>query len=119
MGQNVTFECNVVGQGFTVWAGSAFNCTGNEITLRHAQFVDDTAVGECNSGNIVGRGIRVDGNIYTSHLNVTLTLEVIGKTVNCSYDDGSGNTPVAIDQLTLMVSNSKCSVMQEDIFMFV
>ena len=97
-----------------MWAGSAFFCQGSEITLRHAEFVDKTAVGECNNGGIVGRGIRVDGNIHTSHLSITLTPEVIGKTVNCSFDDGSGNIPITIGQLTLMVSNSK--FMGEDTF---
>ena len=90
-----------------MWAGSAFMCQGSEITLRNAQFLDNTAVGECNNGDIVGRGIQVKGNVYTSRLNVTLATEVIGKTVNCSFDDGSGNTPVLVGQLTLMVSNSK------------
>ena len=100
-----------------MWAGSAFICQGSEISLQHSRFVDNTAVGECNNGGIVGRGIRVNGSIYTSHLNVTLTPEVIGKTVNCLFDDGSENTPVG--QLALMVSNGKFYFMQKDIFVYV
>ena len=99
-----------------MWAGSAF-IQGSDITLRHAEFADKTAVGECNNGGIVGRGIRANESIYTSHLNVTLTPEVIGKTVSCSFDDGSENTPVG--QLALMVSNSKFYFMQKDIFVYV
>ena len=36
----------------------------------------------------MGRSLGVEGNNYTSQLNVTVTTDVAGKTVECFYDDG-------------------------------
>ena len=42
----------------------------------------------CNNGAIVARILSIDGNNYTSQLNVTVTSETIGKTIECLHDDG-------------------------------
>ena len=75
----VTYECTVTGgQGeTTVWKGGAFHCPSNkhEIELLHSRFTsesEDEAFGYCNDGAIVGRGLRVENNSYTSQLNVKL-----------------------------------------------
>ena len=34
-------------------------------------------------------GLSVDGNNYTSQLNVTVTPDTAGKTIECLYDDVS------------------------------
>ena len=77
--------------GFTVWQGSAFNCTSNNIILRHTRFtlVDQGALGECNKGSIVGRSLRLEevGSFYISQLSVRVSPEVIGKSIECILDD--------------------------------
>ena len=84
----------------TVWGGTAFNCAGrNEISLRHRQFPN--AIGECNDGSIVGYSIQIAGNCYTSRLDVRLSADLQGRTVNCSVDDGA---VTLIGTMTLIVS---------------
>ena len=48
----------------------------------------------CNNGAITGRGIRVIGNNYTSQINITLDPSMDGKSVVCSYENGSSDTIV-------------------------
>ena len=88
-GQEVSFECTVIGGGLTVWDGSAFMCQGEEITLLHQEFGTNAAIGECNNGEtmISARGIRVVDTRYTSQLDVTLTPAVVGRTIICSSND--------------------------------
>ena len=94
-GHELRLECTVVGAGTTVWGGSAFS-SNNEIVLLHSLFDHGLAVGECNNGAIVGRGIRQVGLNFTSqlivHLNVNSTLR--GKTVECFHDNGLQATSV-------------------------
>ena len=73
------------GSGYTIWRGTAFDCRTNEIILRHSHF--NTAAGECNSGSIVGRGVKVVGKSYTSQLSITVNSDMIGKTIQCVYDN--------------------------------
>ena len=84
----MSYECTVTGGGGTVWTGSAFNCYryNNEIVLFNSRF-DTGTYGTCNNGAIVGRSLSVDGNNYTSQLNVTITPDIAGKTIEClNYD---------------------------------
>ena len=76
----------------TVWTGSAFDCpsTNNMIILSH-QFSADRTYRICNNGAIVARILPVEGN-YTSQLNVTVTSETMGKSVECLHDDGRTST---------------------------
>ena len=89
-GDTLSYECTVTGGGGTVWAGSAFNCYqyGNEIVLFNSHF-DTGTYGMCNNGAIVGRSLSVDGNNYTSQLNVTITPDTAGKTIKCVHDRGA------------------------------
>ena len=94
-GHNITFECTVTGGGTTVWQGSGvFNCPNhnNEVILRHISF-DSSVRGVCNDGAIVGESLRINGNSYTSQLNIVYKEEYAGKNVTCSYDDGTVTTP--------------------------
>ena len=89
---NAIYECTVTGrnEGFTVWQGTALNCSSNEITLLHRLFTsaEGTAVGICNQGSIVGRRFRVENwSFYTSQLSVTVSSKVIGKSISCLHDD--------------------------------
>ena len=91
-GYNVTYECTVIGSlfGSTIWGGSAFNCSLEEIILQHRLFPEN-AHGECNNGYIMGKSIRIDNETYyTSQLNVTITSDVIGKSIGCFYDNNVG-----------------------------
>ena len=44
----------------------------------------------CNNGDIVGQSLGVQGDNYTSQLNVTITPDMVGKTVMCVYDALTG-----------------------------
>lgn len=58
----------------TVWKGSAFQCPGDSITLRHSQFnKSEKPQGTCNDGAILARATGVDSSDYTSELYVSLT----------------------------------------------
>ena len=91
-GDILTYECTVMGGTATVWTGIAFNCSrfsSTEIVLLHSRFISANGTSFiCNNGAIVVGGLSVDGNNYTSQLNVTVTPETIGKTIECHYDDG-------------------------------
>ena len=94
-GHELRLECTVVGYGYTVWRGSAFDCIYyNRIYLRHSQFENGVS-GECNNGRIIGRNINTtsdsDGIKYISQLIIQLdengTLK--GRTVECATDNGT------------------------------
>lgn len=63
-GQSVSYSCTVAGGETTLWAGTAFMCGGNEISLRHDQF--EGAIGECNNGAITAR--LMVSKIIVTHL---------------------------------------------------
>ena len=73
--------------GATVWTGSALNCplASDEITLLHQRFINGT-VRSCNNGATVARSLSVEGNLYTSQLNVTVASNIAGKNIMCVYD---------------------------------
>ena len=111
-GDDLTYECTVVGAGSTVWTGSAFSCStsNNEITLLHSRFSSTQGdYGSCNNGDIVARSLSVEGNNYTSQLNVTVTYDTAGKTIMCLYSDGYNDTL----QLSLVIPptglSSRCT----------
>ena len=81
-----------------MWSGTAFTCSSGEIRLRHSNFVG--AVGSCNDGAINGTGVTLNGNQYTSRLDVIMTAELVGRTVTCSVDDNH------IGSVTLAVNNT-------------
>ena len=100
--QNITYECTVSGGTFTVWSGSAFMCQGGEISLRHVGFL--TAIGECNSGAVIARGIKTNSSRFTSQLTVRLSQELIGRSVTCSVEDGPNLIAVGSGNLTVSTS---------------
>ena len=80
------FDCSVSGGVATVWRGSIFNCRGNQIVLRHHNFVHETS-GTCNDRDIIAYSSEVTNNSYSSRLNVTVTPEMHNGTVECIQDD--------------------------------
>ena len=91
--ETLSFDCTVMDGpgGATIWNGSAFDCQGNEITLLHG-LTSSGILGECNDGAIVGRRVSVEGNLYTSQLNVTVTPDMAGKNITCVYDAMTGRS---------------------------
>ena len=97
-GDTVTYECTVVGDngGITVWMGDFFRCPNSkrEIGLLHSDFTSVQGGGAysiwtCNNGNVVERIVRAENGRYTSQLNVTLTSDIIGQSIECAYDNGT------------------------------
>ena len=90
-----------------MWEGSAFECAGNEITLTNSEFGSPRAYGICNAGAIVGRGLSVENDCYTSHLNITLDAGFQGQTVRCSVDNGTHSNEVGHDTLSITTGGLK------------
>ena len=91
-GDTLSFECTVGERlAITIWLGSAFDCSNsaNEITLLHWNV---GCYSVCNNGAITARILSVEGNNYTSQLNVTVTPDMAGKTVTCASDTGADIT---------------------------
>jgi hypothetical protein len=83
-GDTLTYECTVERGVATVWTGSAID--HNNIVLLHSH--DRGVYRYCNNGTIVARG-HIEGNYsYTSQLNVTITPDTAGKTIECARDNG-------------------------------
>ena len=108
-----------MGGGLTIWNGSAFDCDSpnNEIILLHSRFnlTNDIAPLTCNNGAIVGQGVRVNSNNYTSQVNVTLRSELVGKDIKCSHESGSsvsliGNTSIFIAGVCLLACSANIIV---------
>ena len=93
----VTFECSVMGEGTTVFQGSALDClsTRNMIQLLHSRFniTGGTKV-TCNNGAIVGQSLRVEDNYYISQLRIPVSRSLVGKTIECIYDNGTATEAV-------------------------
>ena len=105
----MVYQCTVTGGVFTVWSGSAFQCASREITLRNSDFGSIPLPAMiCNDGKIIGHGILQHNNCFTSQLNVTLSEELVGRTVTCGIDDGRQLT--TINNTVLTISTSKKSI---------
>ena len=91
----ILYNCSVIGEGSTVWTGSAFDCPdiNNSIILRHSEFLTGNATAQetCNNGSIAGRGVSVDGDCFTSQLYFSVTSDFVGENHNviCIYENGS------------------------------
>ena len=101
-GYNLTFQCTTNGPGNTIWRGSAFDCEerNQEISLQHSLF---SSPGGANRrcGNFTGHSLSVEINHYTSQVSVPFSLDLIGKNIQCSYDNGAqtvlvGNTTISV-----------------------
>lgn len=79
----------------TVWTGTAFMCpaSNNQIILLHNRFNNESSK-DCN-GNIMVVSTEVNGNKYTSQINITFNSFLIGKFVECFSDDGHTSSLVA------------------------
>ena len=100
-GQNVTYECTVVGGLFTIWSGSVIE-TGCQIVLPHSN--PGTYNTLCNNRAVVSRGVEVNNNCFTSQLTVLLTLDLYQRTVQCIVDDGLSLVVIGTVQLLTMIT---------------
>lgn len=117
-GYNFQLTCTAVGLGAdaTVWT---INTTGadscDDILLRHSEFSDPGGVSvekSCRGRSIVGRSLSVDGNCYTSILDVTVGANLNGIIIGCEYDDGAtfvriGSYPVVLTTGQYMVYRTR------------
>ena len=85
-------ECTLTSGGATVWQGTIFDgCQNEKITLRHSQFTSGSPLlsESCGTrGLIVGRGVSVANESFTSQLTVTLSEDLSGKTIECANESG-------------------------------
>lgn len=112
VGSVMSYKCSVVGDGYTVWRGSAFDCnnSGNEIILLHSNYASGT-VRTCNDGQVVGRSLGVTNRCYNSQLNVNVTMKLEGKTVECVYESGTSTELIGFSMLITGKINNDCIVM--------
>ena len=97
------FVCKTIGIGATVFQGSALDCVDKDdsITLFHSRFNETGGdIGTCNDGDIMGHSVRVKDNCYTSEINVTVSSSLIGKTIECSHDNGTAAEVIGSYSLT-------------------
>ena len=94
--ETITYECTIKGgiNGATVWHGSAFNCSGNDINILHSSI--GSGIGTCNNGAIVAQMLRATDGFYTSQLNVTISSDMIGKSVGCAYIDEQTTSRIGV-----------------------
>ena len=89
-GDILAYQCTVMGGsgGATVWIGTALDCPSEEIILLHQHFTESGGtIRSCNnSETTVPQSPYVQDDFYTSQLNVTIELDIAGKTVICVYD---------------------------------
>ena len=110
-GDTLTYECTIMGDsgGSTVWRGSAFSCTNQEIALFHADSEStEGTYGEC--GDIIGKidvnttnGNSTTVSHYTSRLIVPVNSGRVGRTIECLYDDGATATLVGREKMNITI----------------
>lgn len=103
------YNCQVTGDGFTVWEGSAFECTliqsnPNRIVLSHSEFKTSGSRISCNGGAIQAYNLSFVDSNYTSQLSVNATPEFIGSTVNCGYRSAVSNDVTNLDSTVIEFS---------------
>ena len=116
-GETLTYDCTAYGTatGSTVWSGTAFDCPSskNRSILLHSRFAGGTTRA-CNNGGIVARSIGVGNYSYTSELTVTVTAEILGKTIMCIYD----NPPISEIYLSASIPGGSLNLINLTIINF-
>ena len=106
-GDNLIFNCSIMGGTATLWRGTAFDCplVGSEISLRHRLFVSNQGFGICNNGDIIGRSVSAVNDCYTSQLNATVRESFNNKTVQCAFISSVGSNIVGESLLSVVSGN--------------
>ena len=87
------------GISFTLWNGTAFDCTGNLAVLLHSQYTAGSAAAACNDGNftLIAQGLaNVTDDCYTSVLTVNVEPGLNGRTMECT---SAGSRTIGNDKL--------------------
>ena len=101
----MTYQCNVVGGGATLWNGSLFDCPSksNQILLRHSEFQLASASGECNSEAVIANSIGISESLtnnsnqcYSSQLNIAVSPSMNNKIIECNHDNIQQGTVTSI-----------------------
>ena len=101
-GDVLTTECVITGGGATVWQGTAFQCAGSKIFLRHSLFGESyNLIKSCNDGAIVARALGIVNGSHISQLNVTVSPELNNTTVECWHSNHL--TTTVIKQIQIIV----------------
>ena len=106
-GSTFIYNCSVVGEGQTVWTGSAFDCPdkNDSIILRHSEFLtynSSSTAGTCNNGTIFGEAISVEGDCFTSRLLIFATSGLDGKYITCIHENGSSELIIGVAGMFLL-----------------
>ena len=89
-----------------MWRGTVISA-GCEVALLHSNFGDPGAARRvCNNGAVVGYSIGVENNCYTSQLDILVSPELNGRTVECSIDDGVTISPIGTATLSITTSKT-------------
>ena len=103
-GRELVLECTLTGGGASVWQGTIFDgCQNEKITLRHSQFTSGSPLlsESCGTrGLIVGRGVSVANESFTSQLTVAFSENLINKTIECANESGQTIGSKKIDTLS-------------------
>ena len=62
----------------------------------------------CNGGTVAARGISAERGCLTSQLNITFNVDLQGRTVRCSVDNGTHASVVGRDVLALSTGLKTC-----------
>ena len=90
-GQQLVFECTVVGDGGTYWQGTALqNCSGGRLLVRHSQFESGRNTTEtCGStGLVVSVPFSRANDSYNTQLIINASQYLYGTTIECATDSG-------------------------------
>ena len=101
----------------TVWGGTAFDCEGNMITLRHR--INDTAAGQCRS--IVGKIVKVNHftGEFTSQLTINYYPELFGKTIECFQNYNNGSDEILVGSLLITKPGSYYNIIICNVHSFI
>ena len=110
-GCDQVYECRVTGSGATVWTGTAFDCSNNEIAILHSSSSTGVEI-TCNDGAIVGRLIRAENNTYISQLTVSVSAQMVDTNISCSHDSRGTHL---IDSLLLTLTTGNASVIKHNL----
>ena len=105
-GYDQVYQCRITGSGATVWTGTAFDCSSNEIIILHTSSNVGVEIA-CNDGAIVGELIRTENNTYVSQLTVSVSAEIVGTNISCSHDS-RGTRLIGSSLLALSTGNNYC-----------
>ena len=108
----LTYKCDIVGDGATIWKGSAFDC-GVQIVLSHSTFVG--AARQSCDNVIMARGVNVTdtGNntqCFSSQLNITVNPSMRNKSVECTHDSADGSTVIGTSTLVFTTGRKDYTV---------